>query len=239
MTVNFKQVFSQADLSKTDLAILNCILDNPDACIDEGIRALSARCYSSPSTVVRLAKKLGFRGYLELVYFIKFNLAMAPAYLAEKSAPVAVSVQQQAQFLDLLDEGKILIHGSGFSQLVAQYMYNKFMTLGIDSYLSLWPDFDILDRETRFRFNMVIVISKSGNSGSALNWSEAVKRNDIRLAAFCGDGDSPLAQQADMSFIYEDRQKYDHDIYYPNPFFGHCLLGFENLIKAWFERRSR
>ncbi len=97
-------------------------------------------------------------------------------------------------------------------------MYNKFMTLGVDSYLSLWPDFDILDRETRFRFDMVIVISKSGNSGSALSWSEAVKRNRILLAAFCGDGGSPLAQQADMTFLFEDRQKYDHDIYYPNPF---------------------
>ncbi|MEX0632708.1 SIS domain-containing protein [Serratia ureilytica] len=83
---------------------------------------------------------------------------------------------------------------------MAQYMYNKFMTLGVDGYLSLWPDFDILDRETRFRFDMVIVISKSGNSGSALSWSEAVKRNRILLAAFCGDGDSPLAQQADMTF---------------------------------------
>lgn len=90
----------------------------------------------------------------------------------------------------MLDSGKILIHGSGFSQLVAQYMYNKFMTLGIDSYLSLWPDFEILDQKMRFRFDMVIVISKSGNSNSALSWSEAVKRNNIRLAAFCGDGDS-------------------------------------------------
>ncbi|MEG9602818.1 MurR/RpiR family transcriptional regulator [Serratia nematodiphila] len=236
--MNFKQVFSQAELSKTDLTILHCILDNPDACIDDGIRAVSARCYSSPSTLVRLAKKLGFHGYLELVYFIKFNLTMAPAYQAERATSAAPPAQQ-AQFLDLLDNGKILIHGSGFSQLVAQYMYNKFMTLGVDSYLSLWPDFDILDRETRFRFDMVIVISKSGNSGSALSWSEAVKRNRILLAAFCGDGGSPLAQQADMTFLFEDRQKYDHDIYYPNPFFGHCLLGFENVITAWFERRGR
>ena len=188
---------------------------------------------------MRLAKKLGFRGYLELVYFIKFNLVMAPAFQEQPQPTAPASLKQQTQFLDLLDSGKILIHGSGFSQLVAQYMYNKFMTLGIDSYLSLWPDFEILDREMRFRFDMVIVISKSGNSSSALSWSDAVKRNNIRLAAFCGDGNSPLAQQADMTFIYEDRQKYDHDIYYPNPFFGHCLLGFENLIKAWFERRSR
>jgi DNA-binding MurR/RpiR family transcriptional regulator len=237
--VNFKQVFSQADLSRTDLTILNAIFDNPDACIDEGIRAVSVRCHSSPSTLVRLAKKLGFRGYLELVYFIKFNLVMAPAFQEQPQPTAPASLKQQTQFLDLLDSGKILIHGSGFSQLVAQYMYNKFMTLGIDSYLSLWPDFEILDREMRFRFDMVIVISKSGNSSSALSWSDAVKRNNIRLAAFCGDGNSPLAQQADMTFIYEDRQKYDHDIYYPNPFFGHCLLGFENLIKAWFERRSR
>ncbi|EFE94065.1 MurR/RpiR family transcriptional regulator [Serratia odorifera] len=236
--MNFKQIFSQAELSKTDLMVLEYIYQFPELCIDDGIRAVSARCYSSPSTVVRLAKKLGFRGYLELVYFIKFNLVVPPAGQSSLESGIASSVQQQTRFLELLDHGKILIHGSGFSQLVAQYMYNKFMTLGIDSYLSLWPDFDILDQKMRFRFDMVIVISKSGNSGSALSWGDAVKRNHIQLAAFCGDGDSPLAQRADMTFIFEDRQKYDHDIYYPNPFFGHCLLGFENLVKAWFERRS-
>ena len=37
---------------------------------------MAEQCYSNPSSLVRLAKKLKFSGWLELVYFIKFNITM-------------------------------------------------------------------------------------------------------------------------------------------------------------------
>ena len=44
----------------------------------------------------------------------------------------------------------------------------------------------------------------------------------------------PLAQAADTAFIIHDPQKFDDDIYWSNPFFGYCILGFERLLKMWF-----
>jgi len=48
------------------------------------------------------------------------------------------------------------------------------------------------------------------------------------------DYQSPLAQAADTAFIIHDPQKFDDDIYWSNPFFGYCILGFERLLKMWF-----
>ena len=48
------------------------------------------------------------------------------------------------------------------------------------------------------------------------------------------DYQSPLAQAANTAFIIHDPQKFDDDIYWSNPFFGYCILGFERLLKMWF-----
>ncbi|EBW6088567.1 MurR/RpiR family transcriptional regulator, partial [Salmonella enterica subsp. enterica serovar Enteritidis] len=40
------------------------------------------------------------------------------------------------------------------------------------------------------------------------------------------------------AFIIHDPQKYDDDIYWSNPFFGYCILGFEHLLKLWFNQKK-
>ncbi len=59
---------------------------------------------------------------------------------------------------------------------------------------------------------------------------------EINPVCFTGDYQSPLAQAADTAFIIHDPQKFDDDIYWSNPFFGYCILGFERLLKMWFTR---
>ena len=65
---------------------------------------------------------------------------------------------------------------------------------------------------------------------------KALEGKEINLVCFTGDYQSPLAQAADTAFIIHDPQKFDDDIYWSNPFFGYCILGFERLLKMWFTR---
>jgi DNA-binding MurR/RpiR family transcriptional regulator len=55
----------------------------------------------------------------------------------EALTPLLASLKQQ----------RILIHGSGFSQLIAQYIYNKFLVTGVNASLALWPDYEILEQK--------------------------------------------------------------------------------------------
>jgi DNA-binding MurR/RpiR family transcriptional regulator len=68
---------------------------------------------------------------------------------------------------------------------------------------------------------------------------KALEGKEINLVCFTGDYQSPLAQAADTAFIIHDPQKFDDDIYWSNPFFGYCILGFERLLKMWFMHRRR
>lgn len=228
-------IFRDAKLSKIDITVLRCIQDDPERCLREGIRSVATRCYSNPSSLVRLAKKLNFSGWLELVYFIKFNITMPKLDVTNDIDFMNIQpAEGLPSLLERLKHERVLIHGSGFSQLIAQYIYNKFLVTGVNASLALWPDYEILEQKSALKFDSIWIVSKSGRSSSALNWVNAIKGKGMNLVCFTGDYQSPLAQAADTAFIIHDPQKFDDDIYWSNPFFGYCILGFERLLKMWF-----
>ncbi|MEG8605680.1 SIS domain-containing protein [Klebsiella pneumoniae] len=233
--MDVENIFRDVKLSKTEMAVLRFIQNDPAQCIRQGVRAVAEQCYSNPSSLVRLAKKLKFSGWLELVYFIKFNITMPKLDVTNDIDYMSVQPEEAlTPLLASLKQQRILIHGSGFSQLIAQYIYNKFLVTGVNASLALWPDYEILEQKNAACFDSIWIISKSGRSSSALNWVKALEGKEINLVCFTGDYQSPLAQAADTAFIIHDPQKFDDDIYWSNPFFGYCILGFERLLKMWF-----
>ncbi|MFV9215800.1 MurR/RpiR family transcriptional regulator, partial [Serratia fonticola] len=74
--MDLTNLFRDVQLSKTEVTVLQYIQTNPELCLSQGIRNVAEQCYSNPSSLVRLAKKLKFSGWLELVYFIKFNITL-------------------------------------------------------------------------------------------------------------------------------------------------------------------
>nr|WP_318383507.1 SIS domain-containing protein [uncultured Enterobacter sp.] len=232
-------LFRDKRLNKTEIIVLRFIQDHTETCLKEGIRAVARLCFSNPSSLVRLAKKLGFSGWLELVYFIKFNITQPRLDVTNDRDFMQLHSQESTdQLFNHLSNHKLLIHGSGFSQLIAQYIYNKCLVTGVNASLSLWPDYEILEQKTAAKFDVIWIISKSGRSSSALKWVNAIENKNIDLICFTGDYQSPLAQAATTPIIIHDPQKYDDDIYWSNPFFGYCILGFEHLLKLWFIQTS-
>ncbi|MBB1202295.1 MurR/RpiR family transcriptional regulator [Enterobacteriaceae bacterium 89] len=235
--MELENIFRDVKLSKTEITVLRCIQSDPEKCIREGIRAVAEQCYSNPSSIIRLAKKLKFSGWLELVYFIKFNITMPKLDVTNDVDFMKIQPPERlSAVLNGLQHQRILIHGSGFSQLIAQYIYNKFLVTGVNASLALWPDYEILEQKSATKFDAIWIISKSGRSSSSLNWVKALEGKATDLICFTGDYQSPLAQAADTAFIIHDPQKYDDDIYWSNPFFGYCILGFEHLLKLWFRQ---
>jgi DNA-binding MurR/RpiR family transcriptional regulator len=237
--MDLTNLFRDVQLSKTEVTVLQYIQTNPELCLSQGIRNVAEQCYSNPSSLVRLAKKLKFSGWLELVYFIKFNITLPKLDVTNDIDFMNIQPPERLEpLLHRLQNERILIHGSGFSQLIAQYIYNKFLVIGVNASLALWPDYEILEQKNAAKFDSIWIISKSGRSSSALSWLNALKDKDTELICFTGDYQSPLAQAANTAFIIHDPQKYDDDIYWSNPFFGYCILSFEHLLKLWFHQKQ-
>lgn len=122
--MDVENIFRDVKLSKTEMTVLRFIQNDPEQCIRQGVRAVAEQCYSNPSSLVRLAKKLKFSGWLELVYFIKFNITMPKLDVTNDIDYMSVQPEEAlTPLLASLKQQRILIHGSGFSQLIAQYIY--------------------------------------------------------------------------------------------------------------------
>ena len=132
--MDVENIFRDVKLSKTEMTVLRFIQNDPEQCIRQGVRAVAEQCYSNPSSLVRLAKKLKFSGWLELVYFIKFNITMPKLDVTNDIDYMSVQPEEAlTPLLASLKQQRILIHGSGFSQLIAQYIYNKFLVTGVNA----------------------------------------------------------------------------------------------------------
>lgn len=117
-------------------------------------------------------------------------------------------------------------------------MYKKLVVLGRDITLFHGVDYEIVTRNP-FKCNpysAVIIISKSGETPYCINFGEYMKEKGARLISFTGNSQSKLSNISHVSFNYEDPYKEDKDIFYPNPFFGYVIVGFEELIKLYFEK---
>ncbi|MBP9478502.1 MAG: MurR/RpiR family transcriptional regulator [Sebaldella sp.] len=241
--MNIEKAFKGKKLTENEKAILRYIIENIDICLDEGVRGVAKNSFSSTSTIMRLSKKLGYSGFVELIYDFKKGL---PIDRAEK---ISISFFDQmsfytrskreiTKFLKLIHNGKIMTYGEGFSEIASSYMYKKLFTLGKSAYLLHGIDFEILQRKSNMKFDLLIIVSKSGETPHCLKIAKLAKENNITVCSFTGNNNSHLSKLSDISFTYNDLHKLDDDVYYPNPFLGLCIIGFEELIRRYFEKYS-
>ena len=67
-----KNIFRDYDkMNATEIKILQYIIKNTDEIQKITVKELSQRLFVSKTTVINLAKKLGYEGYSELRFFLK------------------------------------------------------------------------------------------------------------------------------------------------------------------------
>lgn len=232
--MDFSMIFPNLSFTSKEFRLLTYLTEHADHCLSVGIRETAKACYSSSSTLIRLSHKLGFSGFTELLYFLKFKLLDGSnTDQSNLNIEQIVCVTPDDGFAKLnimIREKKILLHGNGFSQLVAQYYYNRLLMLGSKASISLWTDFDILAQQNNNRPDVVWIISKSGRSHYVINWLDVAQKYQIPIVSFTGNTLSPLAQQAEVVISIKDHNQYDDNIRFSTPFFGYSLLAFEYLI---------
>ena len=59
---------SGKNLTDLELSILDYIVENIEEIQDVGVRDIANATFTSPSSVIRLSKKMGFTGYTDMYY---------------------------------------------------------------------------------------------------------------------------------------------------------------------------
>ena len=213
-----------------------------------GIQQIAAENFVSSTFIIKMCKRLGFDGYSELYYYLSQRVkenAQKPAAGRLEQLVDNYDDSLVEKFCGLLDrfrEEKIFADGKGFSDLVAEYMVERMAVCGFMVYSRVhFYDFMVFHEEkmglqTNIKPSLMLAISQSGETTPLIQDVQSARQNGFQIISFTRRGDSTLAALSDLTFVIdEEKQSLVGGL--PNPFFGHVILAFEELMGCYFNRK--
>lgn len=214
-----------------------------------GIQQIASENFVSTTFIIKMCKRLGFEGYSELYY----HLSRRVSTYGEDNGAVALQ-----KLIDNYDEEKgqlfcsllshfqqqaIFASGRGFSDLLADYIVKRLAVCGFMVFNGVhFYDFMIFHKEqkglvTNIEPSLMIAISQSGETPPLINDVRTAKQNGFKVISFTKRIDSTLASLSDLTLIVDGaKQTLVGGI--PNPFFGHVILAFEELMGFYFRNKA-
>lgn len=224
-------------LTDIELELIHYIVSEIEYLEGVGIREIASKHYTSPATVVRMSKKLGFTGYVELYHYIKNHSEHAEN--SRKSVIVDYQIddikisehaQKAKEIYQLNNQKLILIYATGFSGIAGEYLSKKLLVNGISViYLSEKDSVAIIENNVN-NISMFVGISKSGETRRLLDKMTYIQQYDIPLVLFTGNEKSQAYEMSDITFLVEDDCKVDGQNREFNGFFGKLLLIIEYFV---------
>ena len=215
---------ASASLSAAEQQIARYITENPEEATLLTVRELAQRTFTSPSSVVRVCRSVGFDGYKELRRALVGELAalgdkgrhaeaeLSPADsvrdIVDKvthkniqslsDSQLLLSPDVVEQCVQLLDSCRcVLLFGLGSSLLVAHDTYLKFLRL--DKPCMVTDDWhaQLLSAYNATPNDLAIVFSYSGQTVEVIQCMEALKKNNVPTIAITRYSPSRVAELAD------------------------------------------
>ncbi|WP_070328663.1 MurR/RpiR family transcriptional regulator [Exiguobacterium aurantiacum] len=211
-------------LTEMEYSVLLFAAENVSLVREMNIRELAARCYTSPATIIRLCKKLGFKGYSEFLFFLKGQQPTLhqtqtthfeawddqfKMFLTNFERTNTLISEQTLAFHRLLDESRsIFLYGAGFSTFFAEYMAKKLHLLKKQAWVSSAGDSRSLFLAHIEHQDLFIAFSRSGETESVLEKAQIAKQHDIPVIAFTRATKNRLGDLASVHIpIYDDQRE--------------------------------
>ena len=219
--VRIKQYSSTA--SSAEHGVLDFIISSPEEAAQYNVRQLADVAYTSPSTVVRLCKKLGFEGYRDLQKSLLLELAMRKQlqqkneqYIGHSGQVADVvndityrninSLEDSMQLVDvetvqksvdlICQASSILLFGLGASYLVAQDAYLKFLRTGKPCSCCNDVHSQYLLARNAKPTDVAIIISYSGGTEEIIRCARDLQSQETPIIAITRFKHSALTQLA-------------------------------------------
>lgn len=191
-------------LNDTDDQIVDYIRQNRDRICDISIQAMADALYTVPNTIVRFAKKLGYRGFAEL----KAALSLENRTGEDEHLPVTRVIQKTYELLDskqilqaarkIRRASRVFFFGVGDSAPFCEMMAKHLRCVGKQT------DFFIQRHEMLYQADrcsekdLVFVISASGETRQVLEAVEAVKQKGAYVISLTHLSRNSLVEMADF-----------------------------------------
>lgn len=223
LLVCLKQHKDSASPAERDL--VERILVDPESISGLGIHELAAQTFTSPSTITRLCKKLGLKGYKEFQHLLIYDLAILRESESSKIDDLAPT-DTTRQTIDKVTKGNvdslrlvgklndpsvydtcvdlmtsartINLFGMGASLLSARDLHYKLLRIGVScNLIDDWHG-QLLYASNSGPQDLSIAISYSGSTSEVNACANLARERGGKVIAITGSGfDSELARHAD------------------------------------------
>lgn len=243
MQYDIYKLIDQYHLNEIEQKLLQELIHSISENKQYSVRELAVKYYVSPATVMRLSKKMGYSGYTDMVYRLKFLMRHQKPEKAPASNITSfignIPQQDIDTFIQLLlgsRKDPILVSGTGFCMPIREFVVRKLLVLGFQA---IGTNSYELYEKNAFHCKICIVISKSGATESILKPVRDGLRNDIKVISVTGNRTSPLAQDSTLTFELLDDEIMDDRNLTANYFYARTLILFEYLFDLGIKEYKR
>lgn len=238
-----RKIIEGKKITETEERVLRYIIDNFDEVLDMGVRKVAQNSYTSPSTIMRLAKKLGYTGFVDMHYRLSHQLQ--PQNKHTKQTHDVAQFFSTGDILEFINYDDILsiamliytlkdkfvfIYANGFSSIAAEYLHKKLLVLGVKSIIANGNDSIGVFRNNLQNIGVFLVISKSGETKTVYAKVAQAKEQNIPTVSFTKETESKIGLITDYNLQVSDISKLDDLNTFPNTFFPKVFMLIEVLI---------
>lgn len=220
----FKIKESLPGLTKKEKLVAEFVLDFPDEVAGMSIEQLAEASGTSPSSVVRLCKSLGYKGYREFcriiaaeasqfskqsvtyedirpgdsVQTIVRTVSMSNIKAIENSLNIADFEQFEKAISCIYRANRVDFYGVGNSGLVALDAHNKFLRIDKLTFANADPHVQVISATSLKKGDVAIFFSYTGETKDMLTILDVAKKTEATIISVTRYGKNTLSDGADI-----------------------------------------
>jgi len=224
MSVMLNMLKYKEELSMAERVVLDYLIQNKETLRDFSVEKIAEAAYTSPASVVRMCKKLGYRGFKD--FKIDFILANAKVEIPENKEYVDVilakdkncgrsAIENNIRVLEdtlklfnqetleqaaevIMTARKILIFGKGSSYLVCKDLEMKLRRINKFCIAQGESHEQLVDASFLNQKDVIIFISNSGKTKEIISAALVAKDNKAKIISITKLGSSILSELSDI-----------------------------------------
>lgn len=245
--IDIYKIVDKFNLNSSEEKILTYIIDNIDNVKDIGVRGIAKEHYTSTTTIMNLAKKLGYDGFLDMYYNLFFTLRSKKTYFLQESEDKyfrtdmdeilsLVEKKDILAFVDLLFKYKneiIYTYAVGLSKSVILYITQRLLLMGFKCiFTDAYESYDVNNIDAK----IAIIFSKSGETDSAIKVCNLAQKVGIKTVSITGELENTVAKLSTINFRIYDMNSMDDRNKLPTSFYANTIMLFEFLMSKYLEK---
>ena len=199
------------NLNDLELSLYNYIIKIKDRIVNMTIRELANEAHVSTTTVLRLCKKLGCKGFSEFKVKFKINIE------EEKQTNLSDETSELINFLKCVENSKldekvevlsqmvknadnIIVVGNGTSGILSQYAARFLSSLGK---FAVYMDDPYFPMNSKYYKNSVaIALSVSGENRIIIEFINKLRSEGCKIVSITNNGECTIAKMSDLNLSY-------------------------------------